>query len=581
MAGRVRAEKCLRFWIVLLWAAASTACATAGLERAVWEGDYDAVERAVSGGGGVVNQRLDNFQTPLHIAAASGNLAIVRLLVANGADVHARSPDGSTPLHRAAYTEHIEVVRFLVEQGSDVNARDRIGDTPLHNAAHMGFRDIVELLVARGADVERENTTKGYTPLHDAVSADSLPTTLFLMESGADVNGADRRGETPLHLAAHKGTLPILEALVEQGADVNHKDARGMTPLHNAVLQDDLEVVEFLISSGADASAANDAGKTPADLAFVRGLRPARAFLMAHMAEKRPQVPSPGSEARQSTEAASHAAPRAEPAGEPPAEAEGDQRPNIARGEASGRDAMNRPDIDFGPYHALVIGNNAYRSLPELRTARRDARVIADLLGREYGFSVSLLLDATREDILLALENHRKILTGKDNFLIYYAGHGWLDREADEGYWLPINASPDNPVNWIPNSTITAALRAIQAKHILVVSDSCYSGKLSRGVHMVRRAPGFLERIAGKKARSVLSSGGLEPVIDVGGAKGHSVFASAFIDALRENEGIMDGTKLFSRVRRPVMLNSDQTPEYADIRKAGHSGGDFLFVRIR
>jgi hypothetical protein len=29
------------------------------------------------------------------------------------------------------------------------------------------------------------------------------------------------------------------------------------------------------------------------------------------------------------------------------------------------------------------------------------------------------------------------------------------------------------------------------------------------------------------------------------------------------------------------MLNSDQTPEYSDIRKAGHDGGDFLFVRIK
>ena len=33
-------------------------------------------------------------------------------------------------------------------------------------------------------------------------------------------------------------------------------------------------------------------------------------------------------------------------------------------------------------------------------------------------------------------------------------------------------------------------------------------------------------------------------------------------------------------VRRPVMLNSDQSPEYGDIRYAGHEGGDFIFSRI-
>jgi len=39
------------------------------------------------------------------------------------------------------------------------------------------------------------------------------------------------------------------------------------------------------------------------------------------------------------------------------------------------------------------------------------------------------------------------------------------------------------------------------------------------------------------------------------------------------------GFKLFSKIRRGVMVNSDQAPEYAGIRKAGHDGGDFLLVR--
>ena len=68
-------------------------------------------------------------------------------------------------------------------------------------------------------------------------------------------------------------------------------------------------------------------------------------------------------------------------------------------------------------------------------------------------------------------------------------------------------------------------------------------------------------------------------MIDSGGKENHSVFASAFIEALKENSDIMDCTQLFSKIRRPVMLNSDQTPEYSDIRKAGHDGGDFIFVR--
>ncbi len=62
---------------------------------------------------------------------------------------------------------------------------------------------------------------------------------------------------------------------------------------------------------------------------------------------------------------------------------------------------------------------------------------------------------------------------------------------------------------------------------------------------------------------------------------GHSPFAKAFIAALRATAAINDGTQLFSQMRRPVILNADQTPQYSDVRRAGHEGGDFLFVRRR
>ncbi len=64
-----------------------------------------------------------------------------------------------------------------------------------------------------------------------------------------------------------------------------------------------------------------------------------------------------------------------------------------------------------------------------------------------------------------------------------------------------------------------------------------------------------------------------------GGGSGHSAFALAFLNALRENAAIIDGHTLFTAIRRPVMINADQTPEYGEIRKSGHEGGDFLFVR--
>ena len=64
------------------------------------------------------------------------------------------------------------------------------------------------------------------------------------------------------------------------------------------------------------------------------------------------------------------------------------------------------------------------------------------------------------------------------------------------------------------------------------------------------------------------------------GGYGHSVFARAFLTALRENTEVLEGQQLFSAIRGPVVLNADQTPEYSDMRLAGHDGGDFLFVPV-
>ena len=174
----------------------------------------------------------------------------------------------------------------------------------------------------------------------------------------------------------------------------------------------------------------------------------------------------------------------------------------------------------------------------------------------------------------------RNKLGPNDNLLIYYAGHGVLDERTQRGFWLPVDATPDYNSNWYSTADITDILKAIQAKHVMVVADSCYSGSLTRtrGVTLVERGyPDYLAKLAEKRTRVALTSGGEEPVKDGGGGK-HSVFAKAFLDVLRENRGVLDGTDLFSKVRRMVSWNARQTPEYAPILEAVHDGGDFLFV---
>ncbi len=245
--------------------------------------------------------------------------------------------------------------------------------------------------------------------------------------------------------------------------------------------------------------------------------------------------------------------------------------------------------ISYGRYYALVIGNNAYTHLDKLKTAITDAREIARILKTQYGFSVTQLTNATRDQIIFALDEYRKILKAEDNLLIYYAGHGWQDRESERGYWLPVDANRDTRARWVSNADVTDTLKALKARHVLIVADSCYAGTLTRspdmqinttrGLKLTEQPNNYLETLMGRKSRTVLASGALEPVSDQGGGK-HSVFAYAFLKSLNENQAIIDGTQLFIKVRQQVLLNARQTPQYSDIRFAGHDvGGDFVFLR--
>jgi hypothetical protein len=237
----------------------------------------------------------------------------------------------------------------------------------------------------------------------------------------------------------------------------------------------------------------------------------------------------------------------------------------------------------FGRFHALVIGNQNYTHLSKLKTPLADAKAVAKVLEEQYGFTVELLLDKTRADILLALAKLRRTMTSaEDNLLIYYAGHGYLDEPTGTGYWQPVDAQTDNTVYWIPTDEITRLLKAIQAKHVLVVSDSCYSGSLLMRDSGARLPTGmerdeWLRRMQERRSRTALTSGGEEPVAD-GGGSGHSVFAKAFLEVLRENKAILDGDSLFDKIKRPVILNAPQTPFYGDIKMTGHDMGDFLLV---
>ena len=247
----------------------------------------------------------------------------------------------------------------------------------------------------------------------------------------------------------------------------------------------------------------------------------------------------------------------------------------------------NSLDLNYGKYYAVVIGNDDYEidGIEDLDSAILDAEAVANLLDSKYNFEVlPPLINASRRDILSTLNSLKKKLGPYDNLLIYYAGHGYLD-DANRGYWLPVDAntieSEDNS-QWISSDDISNILTLLPAKHILVVADSCYSGSLvirgsSSTTNISSNNKNYYKQLLEKKTRKALTSGALQPVLD-GGGQGHSVFASAFLNILKNNNQVISGDVFSSSIKQVVTNNAEQTPLYKVVPKTGDEGGDFIFV---
>ena len=96
---------------------------------------------------------------------------------------------------------------------------------------------------------------------------------------------------------------------------------------------------------------------------------------------------------------------------------------------------------------------------------------------------VLFVLTIDREEIMNSMYELLGKLDSEDNLLIYYAGHGEYVTDTNRGVWLPVDATPSSPANWITNVEINDYLKQIRAKEIIVIADSCYSGSLTQMLH--------------------------------------------------------------------------------------------------
>ncbi|MBT8443618.1 MAG: hypothetical protein KJO13_02660, partial [Gammaproteobacteria bacterium] len=190
--------------------------------------------------------------------------------------------------------------------------------------------------------------------------------------------------------------------------------------------------------------------------------------------------------------------------------------------------------------------------------------------------------------IMGALQDYGNDLTDKDNLLIYYSGRGSTPEDGkNRAYWLNTNADPSQNHTWLLAEHVSEKIREIQAKRVLVVTDSCFSRRRLQAKSMAigRGMDAQKFRImATLKSRFVLTSGANLPIYDENGDRTHSMFSKIFMQVLRQNSNVLSGEmlsyELTNRLRERADNPDRATPAYSVLDGTGHEAGDFFFVPL-
>jgi len=139
--------------------------------------------------------------------------------------------EGATPFLRAAKSGDVEMMRTLVAGGADPKLAMPNGSNALWYAAGLGWRN--------GSPA---------APSYDQGSdEEAVEAIRFLQGLGFDIRAANEAGDTALHIAiSGRGSEAIIKFLVDQGADPEAKNKRGQTPLSLATTKGNDAITNLL-----------------------------------------------------------------------------------------------------------------------------------------------------------------------------------------------------------------------------------------------------------------------------------------------------------------------------------------------
>ena len=251
------------------------------------------------------------------------------------------------------------------------------------------------------------------------------------------------------------------------------------------------------------------------------------------------------------------------------------------------RDSSGKQVILYEQSHALVIwAGNYQRGWSKLNNVENEAKRVSAALERR-GFKVTQVGDPNGEELQDAIKNFIDTYGYQtDNRLvIFFAGHGHT-RQRTKGYLVPVDApdprtSEANKQKFLslalPMQLVNTWARLAEAKHVLFVFDSCFSGT----VFKQRSAPTpnrYILDVMAKPVRQFLTAGDADEKVPA-----KSIFTPLFIRALdgdadANQDGYVTGDELGLYLRQNLKeYDTQQTPQFGTIRDPDLDQGDIVF----
>ena len=239
--------------------------------------------------------------------------------------------------------------------------------------------------------------------------------------------------------------------------------------------------------------------------------------------------------------------------------------------------------------YALILSVADYTDgWPKLPSVIEETDQIEQALTTK-GFSVTRVLNPNDDELEKAFKEFiEEYGYDRDNrLLFFFSGHGYSRKKGAKGYLVPTNA-PDPRKDEkgflrkaLPMNQVIAWCRQIEAKHVMFLFDSCFSGTIFK-TKALPEIPPHISEITSRPVRQFITAGDAGEEVPA-----KSVFAASFIRGLHgeadlSRDGYITGSELGMYLRDKVLYyQSGQTPQYGKIRDPDLDEGDFVFVSGR